>query len=405
MDVGKSSRLVEVRNKEASENLPQKGNTKHQALPDDCTVAKVADGDLKADGGGEEDAHQPLQDALELADEDVMQIVAPAEGQTGDEGAHQETGLGIVGGGHQAQEQAQHNGQLDRSAFLLRHLWQDEPIEQAWEPRQGDVSAKAQEQDGRYHGHHQVHDADRAGKGREERQDDEGNHIVDDCGANDELTDGSVDDLALPEDVHGDAQGRRAEAAAGRNGALGVDAQSKGDGYADADGQDRSDDGNYQTAGTDELQHGNVNVDAGLEDQKDQANLSQHDKRLGVGDPAGDGRAQDDPREDLADQAGHLEDALGEGPHHVDEGEEEDGGVQVVERYVDAELGMVLSVAAAAAAAIAVVGLVRHVAGIVDLGLLGQEAVRIRTPKAAEGVGRDVPKEWLDFERHGSSNY
>ena len=53
----------------------------------DGAVAKVADGDLEADGGREEDAHQPLEEALELADEDVMEVVAAAEGQAGDEGA------------------------------------------------------------------------------------------------------------------------------------------------------------------------------------------------------------------------------------------------------------------------------------------------------------------------------
>mmetsp|Transcript_18416 Transcript_18416/g.43657 ORF Transcript_18416/g.43657 Transcript_18416/m.43657 type:complete len:547 (-) Transcript_18416:89-1729(-) len=405
VDVREALGLVEVWNDKTRKDLAQEGDAEHQALPDDGAVAKVADGDLEADGGREEDAHQPLEDALELADEDVMEVVAAAEGQAGDEGAHEEAGLGVVGGGHQAEEEAEHDGQLDRGAFLLGpHLGQHVPIEQAGEPRQRKVSAQTQEQKGRYDRNDEIRHADGTGQGREEGQYDEGDHVVDDGGADDELPDGGVDDLALPEDVHGDAQRRRAEAAAGGDGALGVDAQGEGDAYADADGQDGTDDGNDQAAGADELQHGNVDVDAGLEDQQDQANLSQHNERLRIGHVVRHGRPQYDPRKDLPDQAGHLEDPLRERPHDVDEGEEEDGGVQVGEGDVDAELGMVLLVTSAE-------GVVRHVAGSVDFGLFGQEArIRTRTvliigtertaAEAAEDVGHHVPKERLGFERH-----
>ena len=126
----------------------------------------------------------------------------------------------------------------------------------------------------------------------------------------------------------------------------------------------------------------------------DSPNLAQHDKGHGIGHPVGHGRSQYNPRKDLPDEAGHLEDALRKGPHDVDEGEKNYRGVQIVEGDVDAEFGVVLSVVSAVAVGFAVVGLVGHVAGIVDVGLFGQESVvRIRAAPtaAAEDVGQDVP--------------
>ena len=133
-------------------------------------------------------------------------------------------------------------------------------------------------------------------------------------------------------------------------------------------------------------------------------NLAQHDKRHGIGHPVGDGGSQDNARKYLPDQTGHLEDSLGKRSHDVDEGEEYDGRIQIVKGDVDAEFGVVLSISAMAVAmavGFAVVGLVGYVAGVVDLGLLGQESVvRIRTAPTAKGVRQKVPQEGLDLERH-----
>ena len=135
---------------------------------------------------------------------------------------------------------------------------------------------------------------------------------------------------------------------------------------------------------------------------KHSPNLAQHNKRHGIGHPVGDGRAQYNPRKDLADQTGHLEDALGERPHEVDEGEEDYRGVEIVKGDVDAEFGVMLSIVAA----VAVVGFVGHVAGIVNVGLLGQESmVRIRAAAKAKGVRHKVPQEGLNLERHIELDY
>mmetsp|Transcript_29285 Transcript_29285/g.64566 ORF Transcript_29285/g.64566 Transcript_29285/m.64566 type:complete len:89 (+) Transcript_29285:1471-1737(+) len=88
MDVRKATSLVEVGHEEAGEYLTQESDAEDEPLPNDCAITKVADGNLKSDGGREEDSHQPLKDALELPNEDVMEFVAATEGKTGDEGTH-----------------------------------------------------------------------------------------------------------------------------------------------------------------------------------------------------------------------------------------------------------------------------------------------------------------------------
>ena len=138
-------------------------------------------------------------------------------------------------------------------------------------------------------------------------------------------------------------------------------------------------------------------------------NLSQHDKRLRIGNIVRHGRPEDDPRKDLPHQTRHLEHPLGDGTHHVDERKEDYGRVQVGEFDVDAELGVMFVISAQR--------VICYVAGSVDFGLGGQEArIRTRTAvrviiigteertaseaEAAEHVGDRVPEERLGFERH-----
>mmetsp|Transcript_45460 Transcript_45460/g.84184 ORF Transcript_45460/g.84184 Transcript_45460/m.84184 type:complete len:295 (-) Transcript_45460:359-1243(-) len=148
VQVAVAGRAVEVRDEESRQELAQEGEGEDEALPDDGAVAELRDGHLEADGGGEEDAHEPLKNPLELPDEHVMHLLAPAERQSGYEHSHEKTRLRVVRRGHEREHHPQHDHHLDRSVLVLVDLGQDEPIDERREDVHGDVSSQAQEEQG-----------------------------------------------------------------------------------------------------------------------------------------------------------------------------------------------------------------------------------------------------------------
>ena len=106
-------RVVEVGHDQPNRKLPYEGEREQHADADanDLPVDEVLDGDLEADAGREEDAHEPLEEALELRHEAHVDVVVPAaEDEAGDEGPHEEGGLGVVRGGHEGEEEEEEAG-------------------------------------------------------------------------------------------------------------------------------------------------------------------------------------------------------------------------------------------------------------------------------------------------------
>ena len=112
-------RVVEVGHDQPHRELPYEGEREQHADADDLPVDEVLDGDLEADAGREEDAHEPLEEALELRHEVHVDVVVPAEDEAGDEGPHEEGGLGVVRGGHEGEEEEEEEAEA-RGAVVLR---------------------------------------------------------------------------------------------------------------------------------------------------------------------------------------------------------------------------------------------------------------------------------------------
>mmetsp|Transcript_28283 Transcript_28283/g.79457 ORF Transcript_28283/g.79457 Transcript_28283/m.79457 type:complete len:245 (-) Transcript_28283:934-1668(-) len=160
MEFSEFGRLRKVGDHESHGKLSQQGEGEDQSLPDDLEAREILDGDLESDACREEDPHQPLQDALELTHERHVEIMRAAEGQTGQECAHQVACLSVKRCRHQYQDQRPHDDHFDFATMILVESCQHILLNDAWQNENGDVSTDDQKCERRNDRHEDSHHGD-----------------------------------------------------------------------------------------------------------------------------------------------------------------------------------------------------------------------------------------------------
>ena len=139
-------------------------------------------------------------------------------------------------------------------------------------------------------------------------QQDQRDHIVDDGSRDDELPAGRVQLLANLQDVQGDGHGGWRQGSTHSEGLYDVDAgDPEGEGGADPQRERTAYRGHDQPLAPDLLEHGQVDLEAGLQDQQQQAHLADEGEGQGEGHHVQQLWAEHHAHDHLPDQAGDLD--------------------------------------------------------------------------------------------------
>mmetsp|Transcript_10721 Transcript_10721/g.17765 ORF Transcript_10721/g.17765 Transcript_10721/m.17765 type:complete len:197 (-) Transcript_10721:893-1483(-) len=137
---------VKLGTKKPAASFPRSATVKKRPCQMTVPEPNSLTGTWKPILAAKKDAHEPLQDAFELRHKNGVQAVAAAKGETGDKGSHEETRLGIKGGGHEDQQHAQQNGQLHLGVIFLRDTSQNILVNQARKDVNRQVASQDKEQ-------------------------------------------------------------------------------------------------------------------------------------------------------------------------------------------------------------------------------------------------------------------
>jgi hypothetical protein len=167
----------------------QQGQGEDQTLPNDFSLSKIRKGDLESNGCTEKDAHQPLQDTLELTDKQVMQRMRGTKGQPGNKGTHQIRSLAIICRRHENDKKADHDTHFHFAVGFFLEPCQNVLVDQIGQNKNCQISTNDQITKSTDDGDHDRGDFNFSHQRFQLRKDYQGNHIINDGRRNNQLTD------------------------------------------------------------------------------------------------------------------------------------------------------------------------------------------------------------------------
>ncbi len=256
----------------------------------------------------EEDRDEHRTNAVEIGGDPFL-LAAAADGQSGHERTDDEGQLSNL---REQGEAEDHDECNDRE----RGAGPGDAVDDGEEPRDGDESDEPREReetdrptqrraDGAQAHAVARHDLD------DDREDDEADHVVGDCGAEDDTSLGRRQRPQIAEHAGGDPDARRGEGRAEEDGDVGRLPEGAGDAGAQGERGRHADDGHEDGRTPDPTELGEVHLHADMDQQQEHAQFGDHreaDAAVArhVDEPE-HRRADEDPRDDLAEHSRHAD--------------------------------------------------------------------------------------------------
>ena len=273
-----------------------------QRLHEDVRARDGRDGDREADGAGEEEAHEPVGDALHLAVPGLVDDVVAAEAQAREERAQQLRRARVLARGDQEHGHEEQGPEHGLGPVPLGDPRQHGVLEDPGHDAHGQKTDGADEHDHGGDGHDVGRGAAAVDEVLHAREQRDVHDLVDRRGRDDELADGLVQHGPDPQDVQRDARRDGRHGRADDEG-LGVRrAPGLGDGEAEAQGQRGAHGADGEAARAQNLEQLDVDHEADLQRVEHEADLADDLQHRGVGHEVEEVGPEDDARDDLSDE-------------------------------------------------------------------------------------------------------